>query len=335
MASSSSSPLLMLSLNQQTTFVTPDKNIIFTNPATIIPKTTPVGSSHGWLILLSHQTSQVSLLNPSDRSRIPLPDTSSFPLLSIRKAVLSANPSTNKDFVVFVLHGENPRIACCRNGDKQWRKIRGGPYYDVSCSTGSVFALGAKASVQRWDSSSLRKRGILRPSYPTGLLQAREEFPTDLYATKWYLVPCKSGEMFFVVRYIGEFVTRDGRAVYEEAMHEGDETIGTVCPYKTMGFRVFRRELRTETWEEVRSLDGRVLFLGGNHSVSLLGSEHPNCRPGCIYFTDDYWDRIDREDCPYGGHDMGVFSLRDGSFQQFLDFELQKFSPPPIWILPS
>ncbi|CAH9111654.1 unnamed protein product [Cuscuta europaea] len=363
----SSSPVLLLPLEETTSFM--HNNVLRQN----LKKTIPIGSSYGWLILLDETTSEPFLLNPFDQTKIQLPKKSTFPhitsikthsfsgqeeehltveykgssaarvftpmedkrpLLSIKKAVLSANPSTNKDFVVFVLYGEDDKVAYCRNGDKDWRNLGGqcGPCYDITCLNGMMYALGKRLSVERWDSSSLKKTGVIHPPLPRGLFDDREEFPADLYARKWYIIPFKSGEMFFVVRHIGEFVTEEGKVVYEEAMYEDGDMM--ICPYRTMGFRVYKLDMWTETWEPVKTLNGRVVFLGGNHSVSLLGSDHPNRKPDCIYFTDDYWDRVD-EDYSYGGHDMGVFCLKDNTFEHFLDFHLQKFTPPPFWLIPD
>lgn len=380
------SPLLMLSVEEETSFISlkNEKRVQkFESGPKEFKSSMCVGSSRGWLILLD-ESSEPYLLNPFDQTQIQLPKKITFPhissvtskwrdageylmvayssgilrlfepwedkspLLSIKKAVLSANPSTDKDFVVVVIYGQKSRIAYCRNGDQEWSEIGdrdSGPYCDIACSDGSLFALGGKASIEIWDlmfsGSTLKKKGTTtQPPYPRKLLESMKHFPGDLYATKWYIVPCKSGDIFFVVRYVGEFVTCDGKVVYEEAICEDLRTDDQyphpiICPYKTMNFHVYRLDTgtTTSTWEEVKSLNDLALFLGGNHSVSILASDHSECKADSIYFTDDYWGRIN-EDYLYGGHDMGVFSLKDESVQQFLDIDLQKITPPPFWLIP-
>lgn len=369
------SPLLMISVEEETLFVSLNGDKAVPKLKKSSPKYfKPIGSSHGWLILLD-ENSEPYLLNPFNQSQIQLPKKISFPhinsitskwfrggeclfveytsgftrwfdptedkspLLSIKKAILSANPSTHKDFVVAVIYGEKSRIAYCRNGDKEWSAIQDGdsdPYYDIACSNDDLlFALGKNASIEIWDlmfsgSSTLLKKKCTttQPPYPTKFLETMKGYLGTLCARKFYLVPCsKSGQIFFIVRYVGEFVTSNGKVVYE-----GDDDV--ICPYKTINFHVYCLDTTTLTWKAVKSLNNLALFLGGNHSVSMLVSDHSELKADSIYFTDDYWDRMD-EDYLYGGHDMGVFSLKDGRVHEFFNIDLQKITPPPFWLVPE
>ncbi|XP_019165737.1 PREDICTED: uncharacterized protein LOC109161704 [Ipomoea nil] len=372
------SPLLLLSVEEETCFVSfnGEKAVPkLKNSPKDFKSSMRIGSSHGWLILLD-ETSEPYLLNPFNQSQIQLPEKITFPhinrvtskcwrggeclcveytsgftrwfdptedkspLLSIKKAILSANPSTHKDFLVAVIYGENSRIAYCRNGDNEWSAIQDGdsdPYYDIACSDDDdlLYALGKNVSVEIWDlmfpgSSTLKKMGTL---YPRMFLETMKDYPGTLYARKFYLVPCaKSGQIFFVVRYVGEFVTSDGKVVYDAEADDDQYPHPMVCPYKTINFHVYCLDTTTLTWKAVKSLNNLALFLGGNHSVSMLVSDDSEVKADSIYFTDDYWERMD-EDYLYGGHDMGVFSLKDESVKQFLNIDLQKIKPPPFWLI--
>ncbi|KAL1566078.1 hypothetical protein AAHA92_01725 [Salvia divinorum] len=110
-----------------------------------------------------------------------------------------------------------------------------------------------------------------------------------------------------------------------------------VCPYRTMGFRVFRADVRGGggggEWADVEGLGDHAMFLGGNETAVVPAVDL--MKKNAIYFTDDYWERID-EDYSYGGHDVGVFCMGDSRFEEVLDFEMDKINPPPFWItLPS
>ncbi|KAL3828316.1 hypothetical protein ACJIZ3_017118 [Penstemon smallii] len=65
--------------------------------------------------------------------------------------------------------------------------------------------------------------------------------------------------------------------------------------------------------------------------MAVSSVENPEVKGNSIYFTDDYWDRMD-EDYSYGGHDMGIFSLEDGTIEPLLDSNQQRFEPTPFWI---
>ncbi|PIA26366.1 hypothetical protein AQUCO_09400014v1 [Aquilegia coerulea] len=114
--------------------------------------------------------------------------------------------------------------------------------------------------------------------------------------------------------------------------------------YLTRQFFVFKLDPIELKWIEVNTLNGYMLFLGQNSSLSLLASDFPGCQPNCIYFVDDQNQTyVDHNIVYYGAdprqrkpepHDMGVFNLVDGSFQPFY-LEINKILPRPIWIEPT
>ncbi|KAJ8541905.1 hypothetical protein K7X08_016771 [Anisodus acutangulus] len=215
--------------------------------------------------------------------------------------------------------------------------LSGGAFYGAAMNPAAIFGqamvswtwtnhwvywLGEKGSVDIWDFNQ-----DCQPTGPIKFTKSRKYYPIELFSDTLYIV-LSSDDILLVVRHIGEFVTEDGRAI-----HEG-ECDDSICPYRTVKFDVYKMDLNREEWLEVKSLNDRILFLGGNQSFSVLAKDHPGYKANSIYFTDDYWDRID-EDYMYGGHDMGVFSLQDGCVKQFCEIGLQKIEPPPFWVFPD
>ena len=79
------------------------------------------------------------------------------------------------------------------------------------------------------------------------------------------------GELLFVVRLIGDFVDGDGKLVEEEDLFN-DENIQ---PYKTLLFHVYRLDPHEKKWVEMESLGDQIVFVGGNHSMSLRVEDCP------------------------------------------------------------
>ncbi|KAL5704027.1 hypothetical protein ACHQM5_022504 [Ranunculus cassubicifolius] len=106
--------------------------------------------------------------------------------------------------------------------------------------------------------------------------------------------------------------------------------------YQTVGFRVLKLNLDEHKVTEVKSLDGRAVFVGNNSSFSIRASEFLGCKPNCIYFTDDYFEGyIDVEIDGIGPQDFGVFSLDDGSIEPYYPMESDMINPAPVWVEPT
>ncbi|KAK9665028.1 hypothetical protein RND81_14G085400 [Saponaria officinalis] len=106
-------------------------------------------------------------------------------------------------------------------------------------------------------------------------------------------------------------------------------------------FRVFKlaknqdEELR---WVNVTNLDGDAVFVGFNHTLSVVASASTGCLPDSIYFTDDC-PYISRDVGPYGSDgpvNMGVVNLNNKSECKRIRRlpNLEQLPMPPIWILP-
>ncbi|CAL1411391.1 unnamed protein product [Linum trigynum] len=272
----------------------------------------------------------------------------------VHKAVLTSDPShceSSGRFTVVLLGGEegSRRISICAPFiDFRWSELDradSAPYRDVCCSSdGFLFALGGNYSVDVWnmrwgeDSDSPEKVTSLAMSVP-------DPFPvgeTDYCVSRFYLVNADVDAVpMLVARIVVEFVDGEGNVVCDPEMEPPEEGSNhpAVCPYRTVGFEVYAMDADRRNWVRAANLGGggekhrRALFLGGNHSVSVPAGG--GIAADSIYCTDDYWERMD-EDYLYGGHDNGVFRLRDGVIGR-LDGEFEeedRFDPPPSWLVP-
>ncbi|XP_021761809.1 uncharacterized protein LOC110726646 [Chenopodium quinoa] len=111
--------------------------------------------------------------------------------------------------------------------------------------------------------------------------------------------------------------------------------MGETCMYHTCNFSVYKLDESTKSWEEVNDLQGVSLFLGLNVSMSI-NAKDAGCRSNCIYFCDDlrafyYGTKISY----VGGHDMGVYSMDDGTIQPLYTGHHSRSSHCcPFWLSP-
>lgn len=184
-------------------------------------------------------------------------------------------------------------------------------YCDIICYKTQLCALKDNGTVEVWDFD-------LPTLFPTNIMSFRpviidfdgKEFPRDKFSTQCLLVE-SMGDLLLVNRFNGNFVNSEGFAVDESDLGTED-TQPLVCPYRTKGFHVYKLVSIRNTREIVESLGDVVIFLGGNHSMSLSIKDLQGCESNSIYYTDDNWDQMN-EDYLNGGYVCGVFNLTDGS----------------------
>ncbi|GAV70252.1 DUF295 domain-containing protein, partial [Cephalotus follicularis] len=328
-----------------------------------------VGSSHGWLVFLDEQVTPF-LLNPFTQERIQLPSIANFLCISkidkncegefvvdftyrdrfgschlsrvetkqlresfVHKAILSSSPKFRSNTCeVVMIYGLNSKLAYYKSGEESWNDLDGkhAHYCDILFNKNKLYALSNGGFIEVWDFDGgvPIKRMDINLSFE-GTKEA--EFLTkELYARTVYLVE-SCGDILLVVRYIGELVNEAGQPVYEADLYTKEDTHPLVCPYRTLKFYVHKLDFNEGKWVEVDSLGNQTLFLGGNHSLSISNSR---IKKNSIYFIDDYWMRMN-EDYLYGGHDMGVFSLKDQHVKPFCTYPSEKIHPPPCWIAPN
>ncbi|KAL5704101.1 hypothetical protein ACHQM5_022574 [Ranunculus cassubicifolius] len=79
------------------------------------------------------------------------------------------------------------------------------------------------------------------------------------------------------------------------------------------------------------------LFIGLNSAFSVSAVEFPGCKHN-IYFTDDcfemYWQRI-LDGTGRGPQDFGVFSLDDGTIEEYYPMDSDMIFPAPVWVEPT
>ena len=61
-------------------------------------------------------------------------------------------------------------------------------------------------------------------------------------------------------------------------------------------------------------------------------ADFPKSKGNRIYFTDDHWEFYDKEK---GCHDLGIFNMEDGTFEQFYPDIYHSPVMPPVWITPN
>ncbi|CAN1149894.1 Putative F-box protein At4g22170 [Linum perenne] len=298
-----------------------------------------IGSSHGNLIGLSENLIPF-IFNPLTGSRITLPLFDDITRIFynlvneieehvttavIRDRVVSKAIITSDQNAVVLLHGPtNLQLAVCSlvGIDRSWTQLtnQGKFYHDVSSIHGKIFALGEFYSVDVWNSDGSKVTRLSpnsRPDFAIG---------RNLCAPRFYFVA-----PLLIVRIVGEYVGEAGEVI------EMEMEIGEDCGYRTVGFEVFMMDEVKKKWVKKEDLGGnnRAVFLGEGHSVLVPATG--GIAADCIYYSDDYWEKMD-EDQKYGGHDIGVFNLRDGKVKKLDDglSEIgRKIEPPASWIVPS
>lgn len=237
----------------------------------------------------------------------------------IRKVVLSASPTRNEEFAAFAIVGQS-NLAFCRNGYDSWIFVNDGEeelycWEDVVDYKGLFYAVSKGGTVAVCDFNegcSPPRVSVIHATAPFG-------FGGDIH----YAVFC-AGDVMLVTRVLEQDFSDDA----------GEESNFV---YKTVGFEVFKMNWGLLTWQRVESLNDRVLFVGGNSSLSFCASEFSGCSPDCVYFTDDYSESNDEDAC--GKHDLGIFRFRDKSVEPLPCFPPSSGSwlgwPLPIWVSPN
>ncbi|MBA0806414.1 hypothetical protein Gohar_005868 [Gossypium harknessii] len=333
-----------------------------------------IGSSNGWLVFLEHKAVPF-LFNPFKQIKIHLPSVDyllglkkmernedgeyEFDYLKknqrfffkvcgkeqvrecfIQKAILSGKPDCNENFGVVLLCNNREEIAYHQRGYNSWTVIDVShpPYRDIICHKNHLYALTGNNSIEVWDLGGrdyvgriVNKSDIVLPfpdkSHTKG--NSLRGFGTS----KFYLVE-SCDDLLLIVRFTGDYVDFDGTLLTEWDLLTETCTQPKICPYRTCFFHVYQLDFDELKWVEVESLNDRALFLGGNQSVSVSVQSFPHCETNSIYFTDDCWEKME-EDYNYGGHDMGIYNIKDESFKPIYEFSSDKIQPPPCWIIPS
>ncbi|PIA46043.1 hypothetical protein AQUCO_01600366v1 [Aquilegia coerulea] len=276
------------------------------------------GSSYGWLVTVS-ETHQVSLFNPfaSVNNEIKLPPLTTFEIVGnddavftwgfrsfLFKVVLSANPTSNPNYVAMAIYAASCSLAFYRPGDKAWTLLPSEfCAEDIIYFGDQFYIISAQGEVYTCD---------LNDPQPSLSSVAP---PLGLVPYKRYLVE-SSGELLQILRYMDYNEDEDAEGYYFND-----------------GFYVFKLNPINLKWIKIDSLQGRVLFLGNNSSYAISAFDFPRCKPNTIYFTDDYYEGYFEKE-KFGPHDIGVFNIEDRTLEQHYPITSNTVFPAPIWVEP-
>ncbi|GLT82505.1 hypothetical protein SLE2022_008700 [Rubroshorea leprosula] len=301
------------------------------------------GSFNGWVVMVEKGPG-LYLFNPLTRAQISLPPLSSFPNVKsynadmhdeeytivdfkgrianwshfeiqfsfIIKIVVSSIPIPGDpdEFLAVAIYGESSQLGFCRSNDSKWRaaKIkRNGGFGDVICYQGKIWAVtwNGHLVVAEIDAGPLK------------FTKVYVKFPKFVLGSFKYLVGSSDGLMLV------ERCTFQGRGLHRS------------FTYKTIKFKIYKMDSTTKNlrWLEVTSIGDNVIFLGFNPSVMISSQNFPQLKGNCIYYTDNIDDFHSPEE-DFGGFDIGMFDIAEGSIQEFreLNLDTQLVWPPPIWV---
>ncbi|KAI3431161.1 PAP_fibrillin domain-containing protein [Psidium guajava] len=286
-----------------------------------------IGSSHGWLATVGRKM-VITLTNPFSQRQIRLPPIFNPPkgditkgnphrfYLCLFKVILSDNPDLcPKNCVVGAIYGGFARLAFIKLGYGCWT------YVDMNLTlfTDIIFSRGLLHAIDRHGKLMLVDLGI--DSY------VRED---EVEVIVPHCMPKQSDFAYIVESHSGE-ILMVRRFLVKQPEHKDLYLTREITVFKLQ-----RNSSRRSKWIEVKNLNGETLFLGDNHSTSLLSSEILGLRPNCIYYTDDYFHDGHDHYKKDGPVDLGVFNMDNGSFESHYILDpSQKLFTPAIFIMPS
>lgn len=231
---------------------------------------------------------------------------------SIKKIVLSVNPSKELRFVAIAILNQTGELVYCKNGDDSWRFIPGAQSYseDVIYCEGLFYAVDKHGGIAICD--------VHDDSPKVSIVQTRTQLDGDMQ----YLI--NSGDELLLI-------TRHLDLEFSFEPHQ------SYLVYRTKRFEVSRLVWSGPHWERVKSLYDKMVFIGENSSLSLSASDFTGCMGNCIYFTDDYSES--NYDGSLGEHDIGIYKLWDGSIEPLPCYPRNSFFrmgwPTPLWVTPT
>ncbi|XP_071695641.1 F-box protein SKIP23-like [Rutidosis leptorrhynchoides] len=101
--------------------------------------------------------------------------------------------------------------------------------------------------------------------------------------------------------------------------------------YKTARFRVFKYDLDSKEWSEVKNLGTKALFVGYGQSFLMEEDSRWVVKENCIYFTEDF---CNLNNGSLKGRDMGVYHMSSRTIEYRFPEESDSHFALPIWIQP-
>ncbi|KAF9617356.1 hypothetical protein IFM89_036277 [Coptis chinensis] len=231
--------------------------------------------------------------------------------VDVRKVVLSSTASNNNFVIMAIRHWRS--LVVFKHGDVAWTEfvIKGqdarfddiihykGQFIFVD-STGQTFVLDPYTL----SSTTLANR----------VVNSYEEASICVDSTRRLIISNK--QLFLVDIYVEEHDLNWSRDSY-----------GQCTPIEC---KVFVLDEEKQQWVPVESLGDRVFLVNPQGSYSISAFDFPGCKRNCILLT-DYHFHLDREKNAFS-HNIGVFDLKNGTFEELADSSYLLFWPPPTWI---
>jgi Protein of unknown function (DUF295)/F-box domain len=297
-----------------------------------------VGSGAGWLVTVDTVDTEVNLLNPLTRKKIPLPHSSTLPLFQI--PVYPGNPTDfwyfrkvivgyyRGSFLVVALVSDVSAIRFCRVGDSKWTRLENTPLTidDIIIHNGKLYA------INRW--SDLFEIDVADPA-KVKLVAVPGSRPTG---SKCFLVDL-CGELVLLSRIISK--KRRKRSVSMTSQFEvyklAEDENGHFEEYMSESGMQYHKG--GHSWAQLDNLGHHMVFIGFNHSVSLDSRVYPRCEGNCIYFADRRQDEYDnvrmRGICKKIFHDVGIYHMNDQKVKYLENFCGASSPMNMVWLSPN
>ncbi|KAH7565999.1 hypothetical protein ACOSP7_022190 [Xanthoceras sorbifolium] len=237
------------------------------------------GSSAGWLIMVDKISQVMSLIKPSNTTKIinlqPVFTKTNEPF-HVHKAILSSDPEWDPfNFSVLAIFGEKRELACYKASSETWTLLHyaGSFYDDLITHNGNFYSVDEYGKICEISYSDMSFKVVFEPWYFGG--------------NKVYLV-CVDGQLLVIFRY------------YIDNSYFG---------YETYKFEVFMLDLTKEKYSMIRKFPEIAIFLGQHHSAWLPADDTKGVIGNSIYFTDDHHSGGTKHD----GHDVGLYDMEYNS----------------------
>ncbi|XP_071699537.1 putative F-box protein At5g55150 [Rutidosis leptorrhynchoides] len=284
-------------------------------------------SSGGWILTVGDDF-VTKLIHPFTRQIINLPIIYTFPefgstskwYIGFRKFVLVESLS-----LAVVLWGCSRKLGFCRyEEDEKWTAIvdgqaHEGMFLDITYHKGRIYGFCWNHMIQACDVS---KENPIIVTVATLLKDLYGEWHNGYFVHKWL------GGAYIV----GGWEDNELLVVIREGMYDTveDELCDEI--YNTTSFKVFKYDLDSEEWSEVKDLGTKALFVGYSQSF-WMEEEESIIKGNCIYFTDDVFE-LYAGSIKGGGRDMGVYHMSSGTVEPHFEGESRSHLAPPIWLQP-
>ncbi|KAL2550501.1 F-box protein [Forsythia ovata] len=231
------------------------------------------GSSHGWLIEFDYTSFCFFLINPFTCQVVHIP-TFTLPASTVNyndiqgpytpynilKAVLSADPLAFPDYFMMVIYGRTKKLALFEGSLQKWTHLENEQFY-----SGMHDIIHYKNRFHSIDEDG--RVFAFNPSHPQScdyIFIPRERYDSKI--KRKYLVESPGGDLLKILRVPNDSVTRHSPRTLRFDIWKLLEVEGVI------------------EWVAVENLGDVALFLGDNHSLSVVASDYSNCYKNCLFY---------------------------------------------------